>query len=164
MPGRRSAGRDRPSPIARAAAPAGNGAGVEPETHLRRRLRVQFIAVVGAYMVAIVIAELVLRGARPAEWLSAANAAGILAVTLYLVARMVQLRGADLFGPPAPSTPLGSSPAVADPRDRHLLERLGRVVADDRAYLQQGLRIGGRSDRLGIQQYRLRRLINRNLG
>ncbi len=54
--------------------------------------------------------------------------------------------------------------AIGGGSDRKLLAGLERLMAVERAYRQEGLTIGSLSRRLGIPEYKLRRLINQGLG
>lgn len=67
----------------------------------------------------------------------------------------------------AAATPLNAAPAVTvaiDPEERELLERLQRLMSEERVYREEGLSIATLARRLGIPEYRLRRLINQRLG
>lgn len=62
---------------------------------------------------------------------------------------------------PAPSPAAAAAAEAVDPAQLAALERAMTV---DRAYRQEGLTIAQLADRLGLQEYRLRRLINQALG
>jgi len=53
---------------------------------------------------------------------------------------------------------------IADPEDARLLEALRRTMEEDRAYREENCSIASLAARLGIPEYRLRRLINQRLG
>jgi AraC-like DNA-binding protein len=56
-------------------------------------------------------------------------------------------------------------PAIPDdPREAALLEKLRRELETNRAYRDETLGIAGLASRLGVPEYRLRRLINQQLG
>jgi AraC-like DNA-binding protein len=58
-----------------------------------------------------------------------------------------------------------SLPSVAiDADEQALLDQLQRVMETDRVYREEGFGIAVLADRLGIPEYRLRRLINQRLG
>ncbi len=69
---------------------------------------------------------------------------------------------------PTPPLPLAvvepAHPAPAESVDPGQLAALERAMTVDRAYRQDGLTIAQLADRLGLQEYRLRRLINQALG
>lgn len=63
-----------------------------------------------------------------------------------------------------PDTPANPAVAAIDPEERGLLERLRRLLEEERIYREEGLGIAGLAARLGLPEYRLRRLINQRLG
>jgi len=66
---------------------------------------------------------------------------------------------------PAPPPPRGSE-AVAitsDSKNHQLMSRLLELVANRRLFIQHGLTITTLAEQLGVQEYRLRRLINKEL-
>ena len=64
-------------------------------------------------------------------------------------------------GAVSPST--ATAVAIA-PEERALLDRLRRLMEEHRIYREEGLSIVSLAARLGLPEYRLRRLINRRLG
>ena len=60
--------------------------------------------------------------------------------------------------------PRASAAVAIDPEERGLLERLQRLMAEERVYREEGLSITTLAARLGLPEYRLRRLINQRLG
>jgi len=140
----------------------------------RRTVRRWLLAYIGAHGLVILAVELVLSGARPPAWLDAVNVAAIgvaLAVALALLVRFHREAVETLFGtvrepdagpamPPAPAEPV-----VDDgPGDTPWIERLQRLMSDDRAYREPELSLADLAQRLGLPEYRLRELINRRLG
>ncbi len=63
-----------------------------------------------------------------------------------------------------PDTPANPAVAAIDPEERALLDRLRRLMEDERVYREEGLGIAALAARLGLPEYRLRRLINQRLG
>lgn len=140
----------------------------------RRRLRVFITGATAGYIIIIGAAELALRGSSVPALVSTANAAGIVVLSAVIGWLLLRAEGGDLFTPrlslavdkpgeaiavpPAPRESIGMEP------DRTLLAELDRLMAVQRAYRQEGLTIGALSLRLGIPEYRLRRLINQGLG
>jgi len=124
----------------------------------RRGLRVWLVAASGAYMLAVVVVELYLRGESAPAALSALSAALILLLALSL--SLVLLRGRAQVIAAAPAAPL----ADIDAGERQLAERLRRAVEQDRVYRREGLTIVSLAKQLGAPEYRLRRVINRHLG
>jgi AraC-like DNA-binding protein len=60
--------------------------------------------------------------------------------------------------------PLAGAAVALDPEERALLDRLQQLMERDRIYREEGLGIAALAARLGLPEYRLRRLINRRLG
>ena len=65
---------------------------------------------------------------------------------------------------PAPLDPIADAAVALDPEERALLDRLRRLMETDRIYREEGLGIAVLAARLGLPEYRLRRLINQRLG
>ncbi len=101
---------------------------------------------------------------------SIANAVGLWALlslsgwSLFQAARMQ--RASALL----PTVPDDINAGASDREDKppaiapELLRRLQRLMTVDRAYRREGLTIGSLSAELGVQEYRLRQLINEGLG
>lgn len=130
---------------------------VEP----RRRLRLALIGVVGLYVLTIALAEMAVYNAHaPFLVISLIGSSTVLA-TLAFCAAMFAARRGDLFGPRERSTtPVNGRAAEDDP----LAERLLSLMESDKPHRDEGLTIAALAARLGGQEYRLRRLINRQLG
>ncbi|MGA8401419.1 MAG: helix-turn-helix domain-containing protein, partial [Stellaceae bacterium] len=64
----------------------------------------------------------------------------------------------------APLDPVAGAAVAIDPEERGLLERLRRLMNEERIYREEGLGIATVAARLGLPEYRLRRLINQRLG
>ena len=67
-------------------------------------------------------------------------------------------------GPPDPLAPASAAAVAIDPEERALLDRLRRLMETERIYREEGLGIASLAARLGLPEYRLRRLINQRLG
>ncbi len=63
-----------------------------------------------------------------------------------------------------PLDPVAGAAVAIDPEERGLLERLRRLMNEERVYREEGLGIAALAGRLGLPEYRLRRLINQRLG
>lgn len=141
----------------------------------RRRLRMYIVATGIGYSLAM----LAVRLASPEGRLSSVSATADVAMLLLIVApvawRMLRLARSDLF-PPAPTPaplPASAAPAAApepraeaapDPAEDRLAQALQQLMAVERAYRMEDLSIAGLAARLGVPEYRLRRLINGRLG
>lgn len=137
----------------------------------RRQLRVEFAVTTALYIVFIIVSQRIWPGSLGKPPFSLFNAIGLMAFVFlfawFRLSFVVKERFvlAALQGGSAPS-------AVAEPRqappatgqDAVLLEQLRKLMVEGRAYRDDGLSITSLSQTLGIQEYRLRRLINGQLG
>ncbi len=123
----------------------------------RRRMRLIIVLGSGAYILIVLSVELVFREARAPAWLESVNAAGILLLTLFLAPKFNR----ELF--PALENQGQPEPAIA-PADRLIVQKLLAAMQQDKLYREEGLTITALSERLAVQEYRLRRLINQHLG
>ena len=127
----------------------------------RRRLRLAFMAMTGAYLVlalGVQTYNLLLGVATPVP---AMRAHMVLVAILSIGAawRLLQLRTESWLDPSRVAT------AVPLTRLEHsVLTRLQRALESDRVYLEEGLTIGALAKRLGTSEHVLRRVINRGLG
>lgn len=127
----------------------------------RRRLRLALIGVVGAYVLTIAVAEMAVFNANaPYLVISLIGSSTVLA-TLAFCAAMFAVRHNDLFGiRPNPA----NLPAPALHADDPAIARLQALMETDKPHRDERLTIAALAGRLGEQEYRLRRLINRQLG
>ena len=89
--------------------------------------------------------------------------AGVVSAICYA---MMRIDGADLF-PVAPQVAAGTgdaTPVKSSAADQKLIDALMRLMADERIYRHDNVTIGTLATRLGIPEYRSRRLINQRLG
>lgn len=140
---------------------------VEP----RRRLRA-FIVIAGSvYTVLLLIARL----SSPQGRLAGATAMADVLVLLLIIAvvtfRMLKLGHLDLFPLPAPAvkkqaTTPDSPPPVpaADAGEATLVLALQKLMQDERHYRSEDLTLASLAGKMQIPEYRLRRLINQQLG
>lgn len=146
----------------------------------RRRLRL-FIVVASALYIALTAFSQLLGAFRGnLQQGSLLAAIGLLAIAGIAAWSLLRVgSGQTLFQGVAatePSSPaLDPEPAVLEPAgriattgneaiDRGQLAALDRLMTAERAYRQEGLTIGSLAQRLGMPEYRLRRLINQALG
>jgi AraC-like DNA-binding protein len=94
----------------------------------------------------------------------------VLALALTSAMHRLGMRGqpelaiAPTGGAAAPLDPLAGAAIAIDPEERALLDRLQRLMDKERVYRAEGLSIAALAARLGLPEYRLRRLINQRLG
>lgn len=139
----------------------------------RRRFRLVLVIAAATYSAAVIVLQLVERGPPSAPPLSTANALGLLlfafatAVAQLSLSRRGQLMALDPLpaGPPLSADPVpGTNAAAGDEADAALLQRLRRLMDEEKAYREEGLSIGALAAKLDLPEYRLRRLINQRLG
>lgn len=140
----------------------------------RRRFRLVLIGLIALYVVVLIIANL-----RQARIDSAASRV-VESYALLLLAAVVTMTRLTLRStaqmaalgvstgteaPPPPSAPpVPAEPPVADPADATLLALLTRLMERERCYRKDGFSIATLAARMAIPEYRLRRLINQQLG
>src|SRR6185437_629106 len=137
----------------------------------RRQFRLEFAICTAVYIVLVVGSQWIWPGTLDKAPFSVINAFGLIAVTF-----LFSMLGPSRFAAenPAPDAPQGgpartanrdlpsATPATA--QDTALLAALRRLMEDDKAYRDDGLSIATLSQKLNVQEYRLRRLINGQLG
>jgi AraC-like DNA-binding protein len=129
---------------------------VEP----RRRFRSILAGVTGAYMIIIVITEILLEGQSRIPELEVLNVGVIFVIAMIAIGAVLRIRPAFFAPEPRPAT---ATPAD-DARDDTIRDALIKAIDEGRIYLQEGLTITALADQLDTQEYRLRRVINRQLG
>jgi AraC-like DNA-binding protein len=137
----------------------------------RRRIRVLYAIVVALYTVLVIAADWLWPGGLSAAPLSLANAIGLMAlIFLFAVLGSSPTTGQPSVPSQAPATP---TPAPANERpvappptgaDAVLLQALRQLIEHDKVYRETELSITALSQKLDIPEYRLRHLINRQLG
>jgi AraC-like DNA-binding protein len=134
----------------------------------RRRLRLFIVGAAALYGGINAMLQIFIAGSDTADIANVVNStllAGIVAAICYA---MTHVTAQDLFVAPAVSTTEVSGPPVAieesNAADQKLVDALMRLMADERIYRHDNITIGALATRLGIPEYRLRRLINQRLG
>lgn len=137
----------------------------------RRRFRVALVLSAAIYTLAVIALETIMGGPPAAPPLSTVNAAGVLGLTFVFVLTQLSLstRGQLI---PATAVPRGLpvdpslrvDTAPSDDQETPLLERLRRLMEEERVYREEGLSVGTLAHKLSLPEYRLRRLINGRLG
>jgi AraC-like DNA-binding protein len=137
----------------------------------RRRLRVCYAVAIALYALLIIASEWLWTGGLSATPLSLANAAGLTAlVFLFAVLGTLASTGAPLAPAPVQARQwpaLTHDPRLAAPAtgpDAAQLIALRRLFAHDKVFREPDLSIASLSQKLDIQEHRLRHLINRQLG
>jgi AraC-like DNA-binding protein len=134
----------------------------------RRRFRVEFAVSTALYIALIIASQWLWPGTIAAVPFSLANAIGLVALIFLLVLRSPRLAGEQRAANSSPNrqTAGDDPPAALQPteQDVTLLDALRKLMDQDKAYRGEGLSIASLSQSLGVPEYRLRRLINRQLG
>ena len=131
----------------------------------RRRFRLVLVSAAAGYSLLIIVLEMTLRGPAFVSPVSAGNAAGMLAFAFTLALAELSLAPRGGFVPlPAPRRTVPPEPADGGKQDAALLEKLRRLMEQEKVYREEGLAIASLAQRLAIPEYRLRRLINQRLG
>ncbi|MGO8920616.1 MAG: helix-turn-helix domain-containing protein [Stellaceae bacterium] len=139
----------------------------------RRRLRVGFVVSVGLFTTAILLTVILLRGGQGYPLLGLADAFGSLALTFFFATTLLSITREGTLLPLAEAgrslaaVPRASDAPLAPPADERetaLLAALRRQMEEERAYREEALSIAALAGKLGIPEYRLRRLINQRLG
>jgi AraC-like DNA-binding protein len=132
----------------------------------RRRVRVFIVSAAALYGGLNAVLQISMAGGGVAEIANTVNSAALAAVVAAISTAMTRVDGADLF-PAAPEVQTeASSAAVVEPSaaDQKLIDALMRLMGDERFYRHDNVTIGTLATKLGIPEYRLRRLINQRLG
>ena len=132
----------------------------------RRRLRGPILAAAAVYAVAVIGVQVSEILWRPANGLSSLGAAVLFVLGLAGIGALLQA-DPDLFATtatPRPDAATTAAAAALSAEDAKLAERLDRLMRADRIYRDEDLSISALALRLGVPEYRLRRLINRQLG
>lgn len=130
----------------------------------RRRLRGPLLAAAAIYAVAVIGVQVFEILWRPADDLSPLGAAMLFALGLAGMGALLQAEP-DLFATAAVLPPaLLPAAAALSAEDAKLAERLDPLMRRDRLYRDETLSISALALKLGVPEYRLRRLINRQLG
>jgi AraC-like DNA-binding protein len=127
----------------------------------RRGVRVFIVGAAALYGGLNAILQILWSGGGT-EMASTVNSAALAAVVAAISFAMMRVDGAELL-PVQPA--VQADPVVADAgADQKLVDALMRLMADERIYRHENISIGSLATKLKIPEYRLRRLINQQLG
>jgi AraC-like DNA-binding protein len=130
----------------------------------RRRVRVFIIGAAAVYGGSNALLQIVTPGAEAAAIANTVNAALLVGVTAAIFFAMVRISAHDLFATSVAAAPPSAAAIAPAAADQKLVRALLRLMADERIYRLENLTIGTLAGKLGIPEYRLRRLINQQLG
>jgi len=134
----------------------------------RRRFRVIFIVAVGLFSAAVILTDLLVGDAVAGPALDVARLVILLSLTFVFGLALIGVaRDGPLLLLPAPpqaaALRAASPPAAETEQETAALAALAALMERDRAYREEGLTIAALATRLGLPEYRLRRLINQRL-
>ncbi|MGJ4896591.1 MULTISPECIES: helix-turn-helix domain-containing protein [unclassified Bradyrhizobium] len=129
----------------------------------RRRIRAFVVIAALSYGGVNALLQMASAGSGPSELANVVNAAMFLVVVGAVALMLLKVGAGDVLAPEAP--PAAALEAMAPKAaDRRLVDALMRLMADERIYRQENVTIGMLATKLSIPEYRLRRLINGELG
>jgi AraC-like DNA-binding protein len=132
----------------------------------RRSVRVFIVGAAALYGGMNAVLQIAMSGSGSAEIANTVNLAVLAGVVAAICYAMMRVDGADLFlvAPEVASNTGGAAVGESGAADQKLIDALMRLMADERIYRHDNVTIGMLATRLGIPEYRLRRLINQRLG
>ncbi|WP_316230327.1 helix-turn-helix domain-containing protein [Bradyrhizobium sp. SZCCHNR1051] len=137
----------------------------------RRRIRAFVVIAAMAYGGVNALLQIASAGSGPSELANVINAAMFLGVVGAVALMLLKVGAGDVLAPETPQveTPSVAAATVVVPgaetaANRKLVDALMRLMANERIYRQENVTIGMLATRLSIPEYRLRRLINGELG
>lgn len=132
----------------------------------RRSVRVFIVSAAALYGGLNAVLQIAMSGSGSAEIANTVNLAVLAGVVAAICYAMMRVDGADLF-PAASEVAAGTGGAASiepNAADQKLIDALMRLMADERIYRHDNVTIGTLATKLGIPEYKLRRLINQRLG
>ena len=132
----------------------------------RRSVRVFIVSAAALYGGLNAVLQIAMSGSGSAEIANTVNLVVLAGVAAAICFAMMRVDGADLFPAPPEAKADSSDAAVSasSAADQKLIDALMRLMADERIYRHDNVTIGTLATKLGIPEYRLRRLINQRLG
>jgi AraC-like DNA-binding protein len=130
----------------------------------RRRLRVFVVVTTAVYAGFNAVLQILLPAAGSPGVVVAANAAILASVVIAIAYSLMRIKGEAIFAPAGKPAAAAVASKETDTSDRKLLDALMRLMADERIYRHEGITIGTLATKLAVPEYKLRRLINQQLG
>ncbi|MBN8989313.1 MAG: AraC family transcriptional regulator [Rhizobiales bacterium] len=133
----------------------------------RRGVRVFIVSAAAIYGGINAVLQILMPGGQPVELVNTVNSAVLAGVVAAISYAMMRVDGADLFPAASQLAPVTIAPALIvaeDTQDQKLIDALMRLMGDERIYRHDNITIGTLATKLGIPEYKLRRLINQRLG
>jgi AraC-like DNA-binding protein len=132
----------------------------------RRRIRLFIVGAAALYGGLNALLQILVAGSAATEIANTVNAAVLAGIVAMISYAMMRVDGAELFTE-VPEAALATgvpSTMAEDAADQKLVDALMRLMADERIYRHDNITIGTLATKLKIPEYRLRRLINQQLG
>ena len=133
----------------------------------RRGVRVFIVSAAALYGGLNAVLQISMPGGQPVELVNTVNSAVLAGVVAAICYAMMRVDGADLFPSASEVRPVAialAPSAAEDTQDKKFVDALMRLMGDERIYRHDNITIGTLATKLGIPEYRLRRLINQRLG
>ncbi len=131
----------------------------------RRRIRVFIVSAAAFYGCINAISQIAISSNGASDVANAVSSAMLALIVAAISYAMTRVDGAELFAAPVANV---ASEAVAAQEqgaaDQKLVGALTRLMADERIYRHDNVSIGTLATKLSVPEYRLRRLINQQLG
>ncbi len=130
----------------------------------RRRLRVFVVCTASVYAGFNAVVQLFVPVSGSPGAGTTADAAILAAVVIAIAVSLMRVKGETIFAiaeRPAAAAVVSGEASVSD---RKLLDALMRLMSDERIYRHEGITIGTLATKLAVPEYKLRRLINQQLG
>jgi len=130
----------------------------------RRRLRVFVVVAAAVYAGFNAIVQMSVPVSNAPDVISTANAAILACVVIAISVSLLRVKGETIFAVAERAVVAAVASGESNGVDRKLLDALMRLMSDERIYRHEGITIGTLATKLAVPEYKLRRLINRELG
>jgi AraC-like DNA-binding protein len=130
----------------------------------RRRLRVFVVVAAAVYAGFNTVAQIFLPANGSSSVVATVNAALLAGVVVAIAVSLMGVNGQSIFPVAERPATVAVAPGEGGAADRRLLDALMRLMADERIYRHEGITIGTLATKLAVPEYKLRRLINQQLG
>ena len=130
----------------------------------RRSLRVFVVAAAAVYAGFNALAQIFVPIADAPGVVPTVNAAILAGVVIAIAVSLMRVKGEAIFAPAEKPVVAAVVSSEASASDRRLLDALMRLMSDERIYRHEGVTIGMLATKLAVPEYKLRRLINQQLG
>ena len=130
----------------------------------RRRLRVFVVVATAVYAGGNAVLQLVAPVSGAPDTLATANAVILAGIVIAIAVSLTRVSGATIFALAAEPAAAAAAANEQGAADRKLLDALIGLMSYERIYRHEGITIGTLATKLSVPEYKLRRLINQQLG